>query len=552
MSIIGRERTTDERGFNLNKSFKSIITIVVCVTIALAFAKDTKADSQYKRINGSDRLSTAIEISKRGWPNGLDSSEKAVIIARADNPADALSAASLSSVKDAPILLTFSDTISWRVLKELDRLNVSKVYVLGGEQAINRKVVATLQSKKYKVERISGSGRYQTAANINKVAGTSKKTKAIIVNGTAIADALSASSDSAINQVPIYLTTKNSLPVNLPSSIKSVDLYGGIEVISKTVESQLSNKGIKINRFAGSGRYETNIKALNNITQKNNAILVRGTSVSKIKEDYPDAVVASGLAHRIGAVVVLSHEQKGMTSVTNYLNNQDFASVYVLGGNAAISDSLINAYQIEKPLNQLKGIDQVVMVTTEKTGDRNATVTLYNKKNGNWLKMMNDLSGVVGKNGISSSKREGDGKSPKGIYHLKSAFGTSNKPSNVKLPYTKTNKNYYWVDDTNSKDYNKMKYYNGNPNNLWRSYEKLTHPLYSHAVVIEYNTNPVVKGKGSAIFLHTKAQSTKYTLGCVAIPKTDLVNIMRQLDPNLNPHIIITESNNLNQVVHEF
>ncbi|WP_066329361.1 MULTISPECIES: L,D-transpeptidase family protein [Metabacillus] len=208
---------------------------------------------------------------------------------------------------------------------------------------------------------------------------------------------------------------------------------------------------------------------------------------------------------------------------------------------------------VESQLNQLKGgISQVIIATTDKTSSRNAEVSFYNKKNGKWVRVYSKMSGVVGKNGITTNKKEGDGKTPKGVYNLSTSFGTATKPSGLKLPYTKTNKYYYWIDDVKSNDYNKMIYYKGNADKRWNSYEKLTHSLYSHAVVIDYNTSPILKGKGSAIFLHTRTSKTQYTLGCVAIYKDSLVKIMKQLDPKLNPHIIISEKGSLNKTISEF
>lgn len=211
------------------------------------------------------------------------------------------------------------------------------------------------------------------------------------------------------------------------------------------------------------------------------------------------------------------------------------------------------ASTVEQQLNQLNNdIQQIVIATTDKTSSRNATISYYQKKNGKWVKVYSRMSGLVGKNGLTSNKKEGDGKTPKGIYSLTSSFGYATKPSGVKLPYTKTNKYSYWIDDVTSSDYNKKVSYQGDPNKKWKSFERLTHHLYSHAVVIDYNTSPIVKGKGSAIFLHTRNSDTKYTLGCVAIYKDSLVKIMKQLDPKLNPHIIISEESNLNKTIADF
>ncbi|MGM7724649.1 cell wall-binding repeat-containing protein [Metabacillus sp. Hm71] len=331
----------------MKKLLKIGTLAVLTGSLLFSSVQETEATGSYIRISGSDRLSTAIEISKKGWPSGL-AGERVVILARADNPADALSAASLSGAKDAPILLTYTNTISTKVLDEIRRLNTLKVYVLGGEKAISNTVVNTLKSKGLEVERIYGSERYQTAYYINREAGTDTNTRAIVASGTSVADALSASTDSAINGVPIYLVTKDTIPVNIPSNIKSVNIYGGTGVVSKKVEDILRSKGISVKRYAGKDRYDTNRLALANF-QPNNAILVRGTSVSTGKEDYPDSVAASGLAHRKNAAIVLSHNTNYIPGVKSLVNKLGVYNIFVLGGNIAISSTLVSAYQSSYP-----------------------------------------------------------------------------------------------------------------------------------------------------------------------------------------------------------
>jgi putative cell wall-binding protein len=295
----------------------------------------------YNRLSGQTRLDTAIEVSKKGWPNRLNSTEKSVILARADNPADALAASSLSGVKEAPILLTYSTKIDQSVLDELNRLNAQKIYILGGQAAIQSEVENKLVDLDYSVERVHGATRFETAARINEVAGTSTSTKAIIANGYTVADALSASADAAINGVPIYLSNKNQLPVNLPSSVSSVDIYGGTAVISDVLETQLESKGITVHRISGKNRYATSVAGAMNLNETDsNIILVRGESTSSTKQDFPDAVAASALAKRMNAEILLVHPTRDIAAIKTYLQGKNL-DAYVLGGEAAISTQVL-------------------------------------------------------------------------------------------------------------------------------------------------------------------------------------------------------------------
>ncbi|WP_421381670.1 cell wall-binding repeat-containing protein [Bacillus salacetis] len=328
------------------KKICSVLLVFLLSLSSLMFSPlETEARTKFdfNRISGETRLGTAINVSQTGWPDGLTTDEKAVVLARADDPADALAAASLAGVKDSPILLTYPKSLDDSVLIELTRLGAKKVYLLGGTSAISNTVETTLKSHNFTVQRIEGANRYETAFNINKTAGTSNNTKAILANGETVADALSASAYSSIHEIPIYLTMQDKMRVNLPSNIKEVDIFGGPAAISTTIEKQLKSKGITVNRYGGANRYETSILANLHFVESGKIIMVRGESVKTGKEDYPDAVAASGLANKLNAKILLVHPTKNYTITDSYINNKNF-DTYVLGGLNAITDDVMEGY----------------------------------------------------------------------------------------------------------------------------------------------------------------------------------------------------------------
>jgi L,D-peptidoglycan transpeptidase YkuD (ErfK/YbiS/YcfS/YnhG family) len=95
----------------------------------------------------------------------------------------------------------------------------------------------------------------------------------------------------------------------------------------------------------------------------------------------------------------------------------------------------------------------------------------------------------------------------------------------------------YWVTDSSSSFYNTWQ--SGPPAGRWDSAEALwtLTQAYHHAVVIDYNRDPIVPGRGSAMFLHVRNENP--TSGCVAIDLDRLVEIMRWLDPAKVPKIAI-------------
>ena len=95
----------------------------------------------------------------------------------------------------------------------------------------------------------------------------------------------------------------------------------------------------------------------------------------------------------------------------------------------------------------------------------------------------------------------------------------------------------YWVDDPDSPQYNR--WVHGKP--AAKSFEKLLQPAYKLAVVIEYNTDPVVPGAGSAIFLHVWDGPDKPTAGCVALDEGHVHLLVRWLDRRRNPVIVLNQ-----------
>ena len=135
----------------------------------------------------------------------------------------------------------------------------------------------------------------------------------------------------------------------------------------------------------------------------------------------------------------------------------------------------------------------------------------------------------LGKSGTKLLKKEGDLATPKGIFDLGLLYYRKDRiksfKSKIKKKYIK--KNMGWCDDYRSKKYNKeirfpFKY----------SAEKLyrRNRSYDIFVVIKYNTKPVHKKRGSAIFLHIASNKYKPTKGCVAISKTDFLKILPMIN----------------------
>ena len=131
----------------------------------------------------------------------------------------------------------------------------------------------------------------------------------------------------------------------------------------------------------------------------------------------------------------------------------------------------------------------------------------------------------IGKNGTNKRKFEGDLKTPKGIFKLGKLYNRKDRNINIncKIKYIIFKKNMGWCDDSKSIKYNKeitfpFKF---NAEKLYRK-----NKIYDLFINIKYNTNPTIKKRGSAIFLHLADKKYKPTKGCVAILKKDFLKIL--------------------------
>ena len=131
----------------------------------------------------------------------------------------------------------------------------------------------------------------------------------------------------------------------------------------------------------------------------------------------------------------------------------------------------------------------------------------------------------VGKSGIKKNKIEGDLSTPKGIFELGTLYYRKDRIAlkNCKIKKKIIKKKMGWCDDIKSKHYNReIKLpFNFSSEKLYRK-----NKIYDIFINIKHNYNPVMKKKGSAIFLHICGPSYKKTKGCVALQKKDFLKII--------------------------
>ena len=198
-------------------------------------------------------------------------------------------------------------------------------------------------------------------------------------------------------------------------------------------------------------------------------------------------------------------------------------------------------YDVSK-LKLSKTTDQIILVIPKNPRSSSAKFLFY-EKNGNSWKEYIKSDAHIGKNGLGKQK-EGDMKTPAGSFKFTKYFGVADNPG-TKLPYVKLNEYHYWNGDSNSNKYNQFidtreyNSFNKKDSEHLIIYKK----AYKYAMNINYNEKGVPK-KGSAIFLHCYSNNP-YTGGCVAIPESNMLKVMKKV--NKNCRIVIDLVQNLHK-----
>tara|TARA_B100000609_G_scaffold189438_1_gene176457 strand:+ start:316 stop:816 length:501 start_codon:yes stop_codon:yes gene_type:complete len=144
---------------------------------------------------------------------------------------------------------------------------------------------------------------------------------------------------------------------------------------------------------------------------------------------------------------------------------------------------------------------------------------------------------AIGKRGIGNKKKEGDLITPKGIYKVKYVLYRKDRVKKIKTKLKKIiiKKNMGWCDDVRSNNYNKLIKL---PFNY--SHEKLykKENIYDIILVLNYNMSPIIKNKGSAIFIHVSKRNYKKTEGCIALKKIHIIKLLKELKNNTKIRIV--------------
>lgn len=318
------------------------------------------------RVNGATRYQTMnglVDLMSAG-KNGV------VIVASATNYPDALAASSLAGCYDpAPILLTDPSDLTAEVKEQIQKLNPSFIYIVGGESAVSSTVEDQLKanSQAY-IQRLSGQTRYETSLRIAKTAynvaniGEEAPWQVIIATGTNFADALSVSPYAYAGKMPILLCdpatglSEDALAFLKAKGIRHAMIVGGNQAVPSSVEAQIESVGVSHDRYFGSTRYETSVKIAERASSlfNNSSVLGLNGSIFATGKNFPDALAAGPVAGHSRSFVLLvdddndaavQYARKWTEGYGSRPDMQDMVptAAYIAGGVNAVGESTANS-----------------------------------------------------------------------------------------------------------------------------------------------------------------------------------------------------------------
>ena len=198
------------------------------------------------------------------------------------------------------------------------------------------------------------------------------------------------------------------------------------------------------------------------------------------------------------------------------------------------------------PQNLANGLEtpviarQLITVEAKVARTTSAALRTWRRAGTCWVAAAGPYTARLGRNGLSSDRREGDGTTPTGTYRIgRTMYGNEANPG-VRFRYRRVRCGDWWDEDPSSPTYNTFQHvrcgtkpsFGGGSEGMWQQPRP-----YPFLAVVEYNTTPVVPGRGSGIFLH--AQTGGPTIGCISLRKDQLRAVLRWLRPADAPMIAI-------------
>jgi putative cell wall-binding protein len=321
--------------------------LLLCLPPLLADVTPAAASTAVQRLAGPARTATAVAVAQHTDP----ARARTVVIARADDYADALTGGPLAARLAAPVLLTSSSGLDPVTAAEVRRLRAEHAILLGGSAALSELVEVGLRAAGVtEIDRLAGATRFDTAAAVaGRMLADVPHRRIYLAEGANAdpgrgwPDALAASALAAAEGGAILLTSGSSLPEPTVQALQQLEpsaaiVVGGRAAVPEHIEAALRDLLPAVERLAGATRYETAALLADRTAalpghESRHAWLASGGN-------WPDALVAGPAAARTGGVLLLTdpHDLGNATATRAWLERAPVAGITVVGGAATVSE----------------------------------------------------------------------------------------------------------------------------------------------------------------------------------------------------------------------
>jgi L,D-peptidoglycan transpeptidase YkuD (ErfK/YbiS/YcfS/YnhG family) len=185
------------------------------------------------------------------------------------------------------------------------------------------------------------------------------------------------------------------------------------------------------------------------------------------------------------------------------------------------------------------GGSQLITAQADRADSTSGTLTWWDLKDGQWVQA-GTAPARFGANGLveGGSRQQGTDTTPTGLYDLPFAFGIKAAPSGTSVEYRAVHEGSWWCQDNDSASYNRWVEPLPADCRASESEHLVSYSTqYAYALVIGFNYEQPVRGRGAGIFLHVNGAGA--TAGCVSVPEDAMQRILQWAEPGKRPHVAI-------------
>ncbi|MEU6480302.1 L,D-transpeptidase family protein [Streptomyces sp. NPDC047017] len=185
------------------------------------------------------------------------------------------------------------------------------------------------------------------------------------------------------------------------------------------------------------------------------------------------------------------------------------------------------------------GGTQLITARAARAGATTGTLTWWDLRGGRWTRT-GSAPARFGAKGLveGTARRQGTDTTPTGLYTLPFAFGVRAAPPGTRMPYRRAGRDAWWCEDNASRAYNRWTRPRAADCRAAESEHLASSPRqYAYALVVGFNYDRPVRGRGAGIFLHVQGRGP--TAGCVSVPEDAMRRLLAWADPARRPHLAI-------------